>query len=297
MPKVKTLEDVLADPTSFTSRVSKMNLRNPADDLREAQLTRMEREALDKSLRVSKRKPPKSNLKNIPARDQAQTPPYALLPLLPYIPKEWIIWESASSKWGFLGEAIRALRGNVVIETGLELDGTDYLKAPPKGDMQITNPPFSIKFEWIERSYDNRQPFALLMPFETWGAAAAQVMFQRFGMNVILFNRRVHFHMPNLGWGHYDEEGNPIMTKNARTGKMEHKKSRSDYPVAWFTWGLPHLKEPVTYGHIPLEKHLPQWMVRPNHKREITKGAKSMEDKLAIRQATNPTWPTPTKGG
>lgn len=245
-------------------------------DLREAKLTIKEQEALDRSLRVSKRRKSKSNSK-VSIRDEAQTPPYALLPLLPYIPKNFIIWESASSKYGFLGEAIRALRGNQVIETGLELDGTDFLRTRPLGDMQITNPPYSnpLKFEWIERSYDNRQPFALLMPFETWAAARAQSQFQRFGMSIIILNRRVNFHMPYKGW---DGKG-------------------ADYPVAWFTWGL-GIKTEVVYGHIPLEKHLPEWMVRPSHKREITKGAKSMSDKLAIRHATNPhQWPAPTTKG
>ena len=260
--------------------------------LREARLTPKEREALNRSLRASKRKPPKANLKNIPARDEAQTPPYALLPLLPYIPREFIVWESASSKYGFLGEAIRALHGNIVIETGLELNGTDYLTSRPLGDIQITNPPYSIKYDWIERSYDNRQPFALLMPFDTWAAATAQSLFQRFGMSIIILNRRVHFHMPNLGWGKFNEDGSPMLNEKGRP-----MISRSDYSVAWFTWGLPGLNQAVTYGHIPLEKHLPTWMVRPKHKSEITTGAKSMKDKLAIRHASNVyQWPAPTKG-
>src|SRR3990167_4769130 len=231
MPRVKTLDDVLDDPTTFTSRVSKMKLRNPSYDLKEAHLTPKEKKLLETQLRASKRKPPKSNLKHIPARDEAQTPPYAILPLLPYIPKEFVIWESAASTYGFLGEAIRSLHHNYVIETGLELDGTDYLAARPLGDMQITNPPYSIKYEWIERSYDNHQPFALLMPFDTWAAARAQAQFQRFGMSIIILNRRVHFHMPNLGWGHYDDEGNPILTWNSRKERRDHKKTRSDYSV------------------------------------------------------------------
>jgi len=264
-------------------------------DLKEEKLTKKEQAAIDASLRRSKRKPPKANLKNIPARDQAQTPPYAILPLLPYLPKDWIVWESAASKYGFLGEAIRALNGNIVMETGMESTGDDFFKTSRNtAQVQVTNPPFSLKYEWIERSYDNRQAFALLMPFDTWAAARAQRQFQRFGMSIIILNRRVHFHMPNLGWGEFDGNGNPIKDEN---GKIH--VSRSDYSVAWFTWGLPFLKEPVTYGHIPLEKHLPRWMVRPNHKREITEGARSIEDKIAIRHATNPImWPAPTmKGG
>jgi hypothetical protein len=244
-------------------------------DLQEATLTKKERDLLERSLRQSRKKT-KINLKGIPARDQCQTPPYAILPLMSYIPRDWIIWESAASSYGFLGEAFRAIRGQTVIESGLELDGTDFLTAPVKdtAQVQITNPPYSIKYDWIERSYDNRQPFALLMPFDTWAAAKAQTLFQRYGMNIIILNRRIQFHMPNMGW----------------------KGKGADYSVAWFTWGLPFLKEPVTYGYVPLTKHLPEWMVRPEHKSEITKGARSMQDLLTIRHAADPLqWPAPTQ--
>lgn len=298
MSKIKTLEEMIADPNTFTSKMARMKTRGsslipPAELLLEEKLTAKEEDAIRASIRRSKKKPPKSNLKNIPARDQAQTPPYAILPLLPYIPKDWIVWESAASKYGFLGEAIRALNGNTVIETGMESTGDDFFKVTRNvAQVQITNPPFSLKYEWIERSYDNRQAFALLMPFDTWAAASAQKLFQRFGVSVIILNRRVHFHMPNLGWGEFDDEGDPVWYWDEEKQKWKKRVSRSDYAVAWFTWGLPFMKEPVTYGHIPLEKHLPQWMVRPGHKSEITKGAKSMEDRLAIKRATTPlSWP------
>ncbi len=258
-------------------------------DLQVAPLTPIEQKRLKAQLAQSKKKPPKSNLKNIPARDEAQTPPYAILPLLPYLPKDWIVWESAASHYGFLGEAIRVLNGNTVIESGMDLDGTDFFKTTRNtAQVQITNPPFSLKYEWIERSYDNRQAFALLMPFDTWAAARAQAQFQRFGMSIIILNRRVHFHMPNLGWGEFDANGEPAKVWDEKKRKWVTHVSRSDYSVAWFTWGLPYLREPVTYGYIPLEKELPRWMVRPNHKREIIQGAKSMSNRLAIQQATNP---------
>lgn len=126
------------------------------------------------------------------------------------------------------------------------------------------------------------------MPFDTWTAARAQRQFQRYGMNIIILNRRVHFHMPNLGWGEFDEKGDPKKIWNEKKGKLVTHESRSDYSVAWFTWGLPFLRQPVTYGYIPLPKQLPRWMVRPEHKREITKGGRSIEDRLAIRQAADP---------
>jgi hypothetical protein len=108
-----------------------------------------------------------------------------------------------------------------------------------------------------------------------------------------VLNRRVHFHMPNLGWGEFDENDQPI--RDPETGRT--RESRSDYSVAWFTWGLPFLKEPVTYGVIPTPRSLPQWMVRPKNKKEITTGANSMADRLAIRQAAKPQWPAPFQGG
>lgn len=233
--------------------------------LQEAKLTPTEKKAIQASLRRSKKT--KINLKDIPERDQAQTPPYALLPLLPYLPKDWIVWESAAGK-GLLAEAITALNKNVVIESDL-LTGTDFFKTPVKAtaQVQVTNVPFSIKFDWIERSYENRQPFALLMPFETWAAARAQRQFQQMGVNVILLNRRVNFYMPYKGW-----EG-----------------QGSDFPVAWFCWGLPFLKEPVTYGYIPNPSPkaglLPKWMVTPLTRAEIRKGASRASDRKAIKTA------------
>lgn len=232
--------------------------------LREARLTKKETEALNKSLRSSKRRPKMM----IPASDQRQAPPYSLLPLLPHIPKAFMVWDSAAHKNGFLGETIRAMRHNAVVESDMQ----DFLRTRPLGDVQITYPPASRLHEWIERSYDNLQPFALLLPFDLWADPMVQSLFQRRGMSAIILNRPVRVHTPKAGW-------------------------KTNQTVAWFTWGL-GLKESVTYGHIPLVKNLPEWMVRPGHKREITEGARSMEDKLAIRHATNPQeWPAPMKGG
>ena len=183
--------------------------------LREAKLTKKEMEALQKSLRSSKRRP---SIKNIPDSDKSQPPPHALLPMLPYLPKEWIMWDSAASKGGFLAATITAMRGNVVIESGLLLDGADFLKYPPKmtAQMQIAHPPSSQVHDWLARSYDNQQAFALLMPFDVWATPEAQSMFQRFGISVIILSRPIRFHLPKVGW-----KSKPVS-------------------AAWFTWGLPN---------------------------------------------------------
>ncbi len=42
--------------------------------------------------------------------DDFQTPPEALVPLLPYLPAGWTIWECACGK-GYLAEALRQAGG------------------------------------------------------------------------------------------------------------------------------------------------------------------------------------------
>lgn len=209
-----------------------------------APLSTAEERRLRSQLAKSKKKT-KINLKNIPARDQCQTPPYALLPLLPYIPKEWTIWESAAGQ-GFMVAALKKLTPNFVYGSSIE-QGFDFFKyQPDQFDVQITNVPFSLKYDWLKRTYELNKPFALLMPFDTWAAAKAQRLFQTHGISVILMNRRINFYMPYKKWA-----------------------GTADFSVAWFCWGLPHLKEPVTYGYLPPLKDLPSWMVKPRSPKEI----------------------------
>src|ERR1700728_2762955 len=85
--------------------------------------------------------------------DNFQTPPSALDPLLPYLKKEWAIWEPACGR----GNLVRGLK-----ERGYEAYGTDimagncFLKTPlPDGCSAIlSNPPFSLKHQFLARCYE-----------------------------------------------------------------------------------------------------------------------------------------------
>lgn len=82
---------------------------------------------------------PKSNDKN-PAKDRCGTPSYALTPLLPYLPKDWIIWESATGE-GLLADALE-INGYKVIRGDI-LTGQNYFAYEPETyDCQVTNTPF-----------------------------------------------------------------------------------------------------------------------------------------------------------
>jgi hypothetical protein len=191
----------------------------------------------------------KYNIKNVPARDSCQTPPYALIPLLKYINPALTVWECASGE-GLMAEAIR-LNGNNVIATTLE-EGFDFFKTDVKADCIITNPPYSIKYKWMERCYELGRPFALLLPVDTIAAVSSHKLWKKYGVSIILLSKRINFKMPNMGW---DGQG-------------------ADYSVEWFTFGL-GLPEGLIYEEVPNPKNLPQWMVRPNNIQDITVGGKS----------------------
>jgi len=174
----------------------------------------------------------KLNASKDPGMDDCQTPPYALDPLLPYLPKGAWIWESACGE-GFLASALYD-NGFTVTATDL-ITGQDYFMYEPLSDysIQVTNPPFSLKYPWYKRAYKLGKPFALLMQNYVFGSSQAQALWQRYGYGIILLDARIDFKMPNKGWG----------------GKGAH------FSVSWFTWGLGF--EGLRFGHIdPIKKKL-----------------------------------------
>ena len=159
---------------------------------------------------------PKTNYKGDPGKsskyDRCQTPAYAIEPIIPYLKPDQVIWEPACGE----GNLVRAMKAH-----GLFVVGTDVLYgrnffdwSPWWFDVLVTNPPYSIKYPWLERCYDLGKPFALLLPVETLGAARAQRLFDKHGVHVILLSQRVNFKMPDKG---YDGHG-------------------AQFPVMWVMW-------------------------------------------------------------
>jgi hypothetical protein len=158
------------------------------------------------------------------AMDRCETPAYALDPLLPYLPSVWRIWEPACGS----GRIVTVLSGHGYTIVGSDvLDGQNFFDYQPAAwHAVVTNPPYSIKAEWIRRCYDLGKPFALLVPVETIGRGDVQRMMERHGAELLLLNRRVNFYMSNKGID----------------------KSSAQFPVLWFCWRL--LDAPIVYGRI-----------------------------------------------
>ena len=125
-----------------------------------------------------------------------QTPEHAVDILLKYvyIPPYYTIWEPAMGK----GNIVNALRkkGYNVIGTDI-IYGQDFLTyEPEKYDAIITNPPYSLREEFIKRCYDLIRPWALLMPLTTLEGLERQNLFNEYGITIIIPKRRINFETP-----------------------------------------------------------------------------------------------------
>lgn len=147
--------------------------------------------------------------------DDFQTPPEALKPLLPYLNKNWVIWEPACGN-GNLVKELEQLYYKVIgtdILTGRDFLDNDF--EAENADCIITNPPFKYKQQFLEQCYKLGKPFALLLPLTAFETAKRQKLFKTYGIEVILFDKRINFETPN---------------------KID--KSSAWFATAWFTHGL-----------------------------------------------------------
>ena len=175
-------------------------------------------------------KPKENKGYNTGTYDECQTPPYALEPLLqplfdairPDLRSTKTIWECASGQGTLARDFNR--RAYSVIDTDISR-GEDFFnddlaskldRLNWNGLVIVTNPPYSIKYEWLKRCYELDHPFALLMPVEMLGTAKGQKLFNKYGIEIIFMSPRVDFYMPHKGY----------------------KGGGAQFPTAWFTWKL-----------------------------------------------------------
>lgn len=160
--------------------------------------------------------------------DACQTPAYALEPLLPYLSREWVIWEPSRGE-GFLEKAL-CDSGFARVVSGDILTGQNFFDyEPDEWDCLVTNPPYSIQDQWLERCYELDKPFALLLKVEVLGNKGIQGLIQHYGFEMLLLDQRVDFKMPYKGWD-----------------------SSAQFPTFWLCRQL--LPRPVIFGSIEAGK-------------------------------------------
>jgi hypothetical protein len=154
-----------------------------------------------------------------------QTPAHAVYPLFKYISKAWRVWECSCGR----GNIIKSFsdKGYSIFGTDI-LSGYDFLKYEPDPktyECIVTNPPYSLKQQFLERAYQLGKPFAFLLPLTTFETGKRQALFDKYGVQVLFFDRRINFETPS---------GNG---------------SGAWFATAWFTYGF-NLPKQLTFERL-----------------------------------------------
>lgn len=178
------------------------------------------------------------NTGKVSMMDVCQTPPHALEPLYPHLERMGftVIWESAHGPEQLLVHELDR-RGYHVWASDLS-DGEEYNRftyRAPYYHIEITNVPFSIKYDWLAQAFSDGKPFAFLVPYETTFAKDFQDLFTQYNhkpwaIEVLSPERRINYKMPNMGWG--------IRVWDEKKQKMVNKGDSAQMPTMWLTWGL-----------------------------------------------------------
>lgn len=124
--------------------------------------------------------------------DELYTPVYAINPLIKYIPKNKIIWECTDYGESNITKVLKE-NGYKVITTHKK--NFDFIKDKPNFnfDIIITNPPYTIKDEFISKCYEYNKPFCLLMPLTALEGVKRGELYNKYGIELLVFDRRINY--------------------------------------------------------------------------------------------------------
>ena len=124
--------------------------------------------------------------------DECYTPKNAVVPIIKYIPKKYIVWcpfDKEDSE--FVIELKRA--GYEVVNSHIEYGQDFYEYEPKKWDCIISNPPYTNKRKIFERALSFNKPFALLMS-NTWlNDSAPKQLFRNKQLQLLMFEERIKY--------------------------------------------------------------------------------------------------------
>lgn len=121
--------------------------------------------------------------------DELYTPAEATEMVIPFIPDDVkTIWEPTSNISNAIVEVLEGAGYKVIYGTGdFFLDHTfNY-------DMIITNPPYTLKDDFLEKCYGTGKPFMLLLPTTALEGKKRSSMYRPNGIDLLIPNKRFNF--------------------------------------------------------------------------------------------------------
>jgi hypothetical protein len=123
--------------------------------------------------------------KTFELHDDYMTPKIAWECIKDYIPQNKVIWEAFFGD-GKSGEYLRELGFDVIHEK------IDFFKNN-KGDIIVSNPPFSLVKDIMPRLKELDKPFILLMPSSKINTQYMRENFKNKGLKIIIPRKRIQF--------------------------------------------------------------------------------------------------------
>jgi len=142
--------------------------------------------------------------------DHLYTPAYAVEPLIRYLKRRFffrrllglktIIWECTGNR----GNIAAVLRDHnfTVIETNIE-HGFDFLNHGPSFRFHaiVTNPPYSLKDQFLQKCFAYNKPFALLLPVTACTGSKKRVpMYLKYNIQMLFLDGRVNYTGGSGNW-------------------------------------------------------------------------------------------------
>lgn len=147
--------------------------------------------------------------------DECYTPDYVVEAIVPFIPKDKIIWCPFDKEWS---PFVRVLKSQdyTVTYSHQDFGQNFYNYEPAHWDIMVSNPPFTGKRQIFERALSFNKPFGLLMTVSWLQDAAPKQLFAEKDLQLFMFKDRVKY---------LDGDGNIIGDK-------------VNFASAFFCWSL-----------------------------------------------------------
>lgn len=173
--------------------------------------------------------------------DEVYTPEYAVIPLLKYLSstRYKTVWECTDMGGSNITKVLKENDYDVISSHKQE---NFFVYEPKAYDVIITNPPYSLKTQFLERSYSLGKPFAFLLPLTTLETEKRCNMFRDYGLELIVLDNRIDFtgkgnNWFNTSWFCYkicDKQLNFERIKNEKKGSntyTEYKENIEQYEL------------------------------------------------------------------
>jgi len=136
--------------------------------------------------------------------DNFQTPDWPVEQLIKFLEENSPIWNKNLWIWepacGLKENIVNCFKNNGYSAFGSDISNDlDFLKdkATHQYDVIITNPPYSIKDQFLKRCYEKKVPFALLLPITAFEGQKRQAMYKEYGAQFLIPNKRINFETPS----------------------------------------------------------------------------------------------------